>query len=179
VIELQTTRLTLRGWRVGDEEPFARLNADPAVMEHFPATLSRAESDALVERIVAGFAERGWGLWAAEVTATGRFAGFVGFNLATFDARFTPAVEIGWRLDRAEWNQGLATEAARAVLEHGFEKLAFDEIVSFTATTNLASQRVMQKLGMHHDPAEDFDHPSVPIGHSLRRHVLYRLGRPS
>jgi RimJ/RimL family protein N-acetyltransferase len=178
VIELRTIRLRLRRWRDEDREPFATLNADATVMEHFPAVLSRAESDALVDRITAGFAERGWGLWAVEIQATGTFAGFVGLNPATFDAPFTPANEIGWRLARAHWNQGVATEAAQAVVDYGFGVLGLDEVVSFTATANLPSQRVMQKLGMHHDPADDFDHPHLPAGHHLRRHVLYRLARP-
>jgi ribosomal-protein-alanine N-acetyltransferase len=147
-------------------------------MEHFPAVLSRAESDAFVDRITAGFAKRGWGLWAVEIDATGTFAGFVGLNPATFGAPFTPANEIGWRLARAYWNQGVATEAAQAVLDYGFGVLGLDEVVSFTATANHSSQRVMQKLGMHHDPADDFDHPQLPEGHRLRRHVLYRLARP-
>jgi RimJ/RimL family protein N-acetyltransferase len=119
--------------------------------------------------------ERGWGLWAAEITATGAFAGFVGLNPATFEAPFTPAVEVGWRLARAYWDRGLATEAALVVLDYGFEQLGLDEIVSFTSTTNLRSQRVMEKLGMCHDPADDFDHPGLPKGHHLRRHVLYRI----
>jgi RimJ/RimL family protein N-acetyltransferase len=119
--------------------------------------------------------ERGWGLWAAEITATGAFAGFVGLNPATFEAPFTPAVEVGWRLARAYWDRGLATEAALVVLDYGFEQLGLDEIVSFTSTTNLRSQRVMEKLGMCHDPADDFDHPGLPKGHYLRRHVFYRI----
>ncbi len=179
VVELRTERLILRGWRDADRKPFAALNADPVVMEHFPAVLTRAESDALVDRIRARFDQRGWGLWAVEIGATGRFAGMVGLNPVPFEAPFTPAVEIGWRLDRAVWNRGLATEAARTVLGYGFGPLGLEEIVSFTASTNLASQRVMQKAGMHRNPADDFDHPSLPPGHRLRRHVLYRLGRPT
>jgi RimJ/RimL family protein N-acetyltransferase len=124
------------------------------------------------------FVQRGWGLWAVEIGTTGGFAGFVGLNPATFEAPFTPAVEIGWRLARPHWNQGLATEAAQAVVDYGFGTLGLDEVVSFTATTNLASQRVMQKLGMQCRSSDDFDHPSVPVGSPLRRHVLYRLARP-
>ena len=177
--ELCTPRAVLRHWRDDDREPFAELNADPDVMEHFPKVLTRADSDAFVDRIMAGLTERGWGLWSVEVTATGGFAGFVGLNPVTFDARFTPAVEIGWRLGRSYWGQGIATEAARAALSYAFGTLALDEVVSFTSTTNLRSQRVMQKLGMHHDPADDFDHPALPPGHHLRRHVLYRVARAS
>ena len=179
--ELRTQRAWLREWRESDREPFAALNADPAVMEHFPTVLSRAESDAFVDRIEAGFDARGWGLWALETTGSigqspAGFAGFVGLNLAAFDAPFTPAVEIGWRLARPYWGHGLATEAATAVLDHAFGAIGLQEVVSFTATTNVASQRVMQKIGMHHDPADDFDHPALADGHRLRRHVLYRVG---
>lgn len=174
-----TPRTVLRQWRDDDREPFAELNADPEVMEHFPKVLTRAESDGLVDRIIAGMAERGWGLWAVELTATGAFAGFVGLNPVTFDAPFTPAVEIGWRLARSYWGQGIATEAARAALGCAFGTLGLDEVVSFTSTTNLRSQRVMQKLGMNHDPADDFDHPGLPLGHHLRRHVLYRCAPTS
>lgn len=176
--ELRTPRRHLRQWRDSDLEPFAALNADAEVMEHFPGVLSPAESDALIDRIVAGFAERGWGLWAAEVSATGTFAGFVGLNPADFEAPFTPAVEIGWRLARAHWGRGLATEAACAVLDYGFGSLELDEIVSFTSYANLRSQRVMQRIGMVHDPADDFDHPRIPEGHRLRHHVLYRISKP-
>jgi RimJ/RimL family protein N-acetyltransferase len=176
--ELRTARIVLRQWRRTDWEPFAALNADPEVMEHFPRTLSTAESDDLALRIAAAIHDRGWGLWAAEITATGTFAGFVGLNPVTFDAPFTPAVEIGWRLAREWWGQGFATEAARAVLEYAFGSLGLEEVVSLTTTTNLRSERVMQKIGMHRDPAGDFDHPVIPEGHHLRRHVLYRIHRP-
>ncbi len=169
--------MMLRQWRDTDRAPFAALNADPEVMEHFHSVLTRAASDAFVDRIVSGMSARGWGLWAVEVVADGAFAGFVGLNPATFEAPFTPAVEIGWRLARLYWGQGLATEAARAALDYALGPLNLDEVVSFTTTTNLRSQRVMQKLGMHHDPADDFDHPALPAGHPLRRHVLYRIAQ--
>jgi RimJ/RimL family protein N-acetyltransferase len=172
-----TPRLLLRPWRQEDLEPFAALNADPMVMEHFPALLSRADSDTFAERVAALLDERGWGLWALEIAELGAFAGFVGLAPVHFEAPFVPAVEIGWRLARAHWNQGFATEGARAVVAVAFDTIGLTEIVSFTATTNLASQRVMQKIGMRHDPAEDFDHPRLPEGHRLRRHVLYRLSR--
>lgn len=175
--ELATPRLLLRQWRDADRAPFADLNADPEVMAHFPSTLPAAESDALVERIAAGLDEWGWGLWAVEVTDTGEFAGFVGLNRTLFEAPFTPAVEIGWRLARAHWGHGLATEGARAALDHAFGVVGLDEIVSFTVPGNRRSQRVMQKLGMHRDPAGDFVHPNVAAGDPLRRHVLYRLAR--
>jgi len=176
--QLRSPRALLRQWRESDREPFAELNADPEVMEHFPNVLTRAASDALVDRIIAGMAERGWGLWAVEVR-TGDFAGFVGLNPVTFDAPFAPAVEVGWRLARPYWGQGIATEAARSVLGYAFGPLSLNEVVSFTSTSNLRSQRVMQKLGMQHDPKDDFDHPGLPPGHRLRRHVLYRARNPS
>lgn len=177
--ELETARLRLRRWRDDDRMPFAALNADPVVMEHFPSTLSRAESDALVDRIENGFEERRWGLWAAEAREPSVFVGFVGLNPATFDAPFTPAIEIGWRLGREHWGHGYATEGARAALDFGFDELALDEIVSFTTHANMRSRRVMERLGMHHDPANDFDNPNVPVGHPIRPHVLYRLDRIS
>jgi RimJ/RimL family protein N-acetyltransferase len=173
--ELRTDRLVLRRWRASDRAPFAALNADPVVMEFMPTVLSREESDDFVDRIEATFDERGWGLWAVEVAADQTFTGYVGLWPADFDADFTPAVEIGWRLDTPYWGRGYAPEAARAVLRFGFEQLALDEIVSFTAIINERSQRVMQKIGMTTDPRENFDHPRLPEGHRLRRHVLYRV----
>lgn len=174
VVELRTARLTLRRWKEEDREPFAALNADAVVMEHLPSTLTRAESDAFVARIEQHFDEHDFGLWAVEVTATQQFIGYVGLWKATFEAHFTPAVEIGWRLAQHAWGRGFATEAARAALRDGFDRLRLDEIVSFTATSNVRSQRVMHKLGMTHDPADDFDHPNVAPTSPLRRHVLYR-----
>jgi ribosomal-protein-alanine N-acetyltransferase len=173
--ELFTDRLRLRRWQESDREPFAALNADPTVMEFYPARLSRAQSDATVERIAASFEQLGIGLWAVEIMTTNTFAGYVGLLPATFDAHFTPAVEVGWRLARFSWGLGYATEAAGAAIADGFDRMGFDEIVSFTAVINRRSQRVMQKLGMTHDPGDDFDHPSVAEGHPLRPHVLYRL----
>ncbi len=174
--ELRTERVVLRRWRDEDREPFAALNADPEVMRHFPAPLTRAESDAMVDRIEARFVETGVGLWAAETGDLG-FIGFVGVAWQSFPAPFTPAVEVGWRLARAAWGRGLAPEAARAAVADGFARLAVDEVVSMTAATNLPSQRVMQKIGMTRDPADDFEHPSLPEGHVLRPHVLHRLRR--
>jgi RimJ/RimL family protein N-acetyltransferase len=170
-----TTRLVLRRWKASDREPFARLNADPRVMRFFPSTLLRAESDEIAERIVRAFAERGWGLYAAESRASGEFLGFIGLSVPGFRAHFTPCVEIGWRLAAEHWNRGLATEGARAVVAHAFETLKLPELVSFTTESNFASRRVMEKIGMRHDPADDFDHPRLAEGHPLRRHVLYRL----
>ncbi|HET7475280.1 MAG TPA: GNAT family N-acetyltransferase [Dermatophilaceae bacterium] len=175
--ELLTERLLLRRWRPADLEPFAAMNADPEVMRYFPSTLTREQSKELVERIEQGFEENGFGWWAAEVRASGAFIGCVGLWWLTFAAPFTPAVEIGWRLARPAWGHGFATEAARAALAYGFDQAGLTEIVSVTAVLNTPSRRVMERLGMARDPAEDFDHPRVPAGHELQRHVLYRKRR--
>ena len=170
-----TARLRLRGWRDEDLAEFAALNADPQVMEHLPSVLSRAESDALAARIRAELAERGFGLWALEVSGAAPFVGFTGLAVPRFRAHFTPCVEIGWRIAREHWGRGYATEAARAALAFGFERVGLDQVVSFTAAGNAPSRRVMEKLGMTRDPADDFDHPALAPGHPLRRHVLYRI----
>lgn len=177
VPELRTSRLVLRGWRPEDLEPFAALNADPRVMQHFPAPLTRDQSDAFVrERIAPQFADRGFGLWALEVPGKAHFIGFTGLLVQTFEAHFTPCVEVGWRVAFEHWGHGYATEAARAAVTFGFEEADLDEIVSFTAPANRRSIRVMERLGM--TPAGEFDHPRLPPGHPLQRHVLYRLRRP-
>jgi len=177
IASLETERLILRPWREADREPFARLNADPAAMEFFPARLSRAESDQGVDRIEKHFRDHGFGLFAVEVRLDGAFIGFIGLNVPRFVAHFTPCVEIGWRLAAQYWGQGLATEGARAALRYGFETAALDEIVAFTVPENLRSRRVMEKLGMTHDSVDDFDHPNLPESHPMCRHVLYRLKR--
>ncbi len=169
----------MRDWRDSDLEAFASLNADPQVMEWFPSTLSRAQSDTLAERIRTKLTAQGWGLWVLEVPGVSEFCGFVGLNPVPFDVGFSPAVEIGWRLDRPWWGNGYASEAARASLDYGFGELALDEIVSFTATGNKRSRAVMGRIGMTHDAGGDFDHPGIPEGNPLGRHVLYRLGRDS
>ena len=173
--ELATERLILRRWRDDDREPFAALNADPTVMEHFPALLTRAQSDFFVDRIEEKFDVNGYGLWAVEVKATGDFIGFVGLNPVPFEAHFTPALEVGWRLDRFAWGNGYASEGGQAALEFAFETVGVNEVVSFTSTTNVRSQAVMRRLGMTHDPSDDFDHPELPDDDRLRRHVLYRI----
>ncbi len=175
--ELRTERLVLRPWRDTDRAPFAALNADPEVMRYFPAPLTRGESDAMVDAITENFATRGWGLWAVEVVDGPAFVGFVGLNVPGFEAVFTPCVEVGWRLAKEHWSQGYASEGARAALRYGFEVVGLDQILSWTATTNAPSQAVMQRIGMTHDPGDDFDHPRMPEGHPLRRHVLYRMPR--
>ncbi len=179
MLELETDRLRLRQWRAEDREPFARMNDDAEVMEFFPARLTREESNALVDRLEAHIAEHGFAPWAAELRGEAVFIGYVGLAVPQFEAHFTPCVEIGWRLARSYWGRGLATEGARAAAGYAFEELGLDGLVSFTAPGNARSRRVMEKLGMTHDAREDFEHPGLPEGHSLRRHVLYRLSRDS
>ena len=178
-VELETERLLLRRWRAEDRAPYAALNADPVVMEHFVAPLGRAESDDHVDRIDAAFAKHGWGLWAAERRDTGAFIGFIGLGIPPFDAAFLPAIEVGWRLAKDHWGRGFAPEGAEEALRFAFEDLALPEVVSFTAVRNTRSRRVMEKIGMVHHPDEDFDHPNVPEGHPIRRHVLYRISPDS
>ncbi|WP_041244806.1 GNAT family N-acetyltransferase [Gloeobacter kilaueensis] len=175
ILKLVTERLILRAWRESDLAPFADLNADPQVMEYLPGRLDRQASDAMAGRIREQFAQRGFGLWAVEVPGRADFIGYVGLSVPRFSAPFTPCVEVGWRLAFDYWGQGYATEAARAALACGFERLGLSEIVSFTVPANRRSRRVMERLGMNHSEADDFDHPLLPSGHPLRRHVLYRL----
>jgi ribosomal-protein-alanine N-acetyltransferase len=201
---LTTPRLVLRPWRPSDREPFRAINADPRVMEFFPSTLTAAESDALADRIEAHFREHGFGGFAAELRSNASFIGFIGLAIPSFDATFLlppsartkpdPAkdsepsvvalqspelqvVEIGWRLAHSAWGQGLATEGARAAANCAFEILKLPSLISFTVPANLRSRRVMEKIGMVHDPSADFLHPNLPEGHPLRPHVLYRLSR--
>ena len=169
--------LLLRPWRDSDLPPFAALNADPRVMEFLPAVLDRTASDAMAARIRDHFARHGFGLWAVEVPGVTDFAGFVGLNVPTFEAHFTPCVEIGWRLACDHWGKGYATIGARAALDFAFAELNRAEVLSFTVPHNVRSRRVMERLGMSHDEADDFEHPILPAGHPLRRHVLYRLAR--
>ena len=175
--QIESDRLLLRRWRLADRIPFAAMNADPRVMEFFAGTLVASESDALADRIQKHFDDRGFGLWAVEVKNGAPFIGFIGLMVPRFTAHFTPCVEIGWRLDANHWGQGYATEGARAALDFAFINMGLDEVVSMTTVSNVRSRRVMEKLGMTHSPAEDFDHPLLPDGHPLGRHVLYRLQR--
>ncbi len=172
---IQTKRLTLRPWEKEDLEPFAKLNADPRVMQHFPATLSRKESDQLARRISTKLQKQGWGLWAVSISDTSEFIGFIGLSTPSFSAHFTPAVEVGWRLAYEFWGKGYASEGALAVIKYGFETLKLTEIVSFTTMANKRSQSVMEKIGMQRDPYDDFNHPKLSEKDQLRGHVLYRI----
>ena len=174
---ITTSRLILRRWRVYDREPFHALNADPRVMEFMPGLLTPQASGDLVTRIEQHFDRHGFGPFAAELIENKAFIGYIGLYTPSFDAPFMPAVEIAWRLAFDYWGRGLATEGARAVAHYAFQTLALPSLVSFTVPQNLRSRRVMEKLGMAHNPADDFDHPSLPEGHPLRRHVLYRILR--
>jgi RimJ/RimL family protein N-acetyltransferase len=175
VTVLTTDRLLLRPWRDADREPWAEMGADPEVMTYFPALLTREESDAFVDRAMRGVDERGWGWFALEERASGAFAGVAGLAPVRFEAPFTPAVEIGWRLARSAWGQGFATEAARASVMFAFDDLGLDEVVAIAAPANERSLAVMRRLGMTRDPADDFAHPLVAHDHPLCGCVLYRL----
>lgn len=176
LIEIDTPRLRLRQWRDTDYPAFAALNADPQVMEFFPALLDRATSDELAQRIRGNITVRGWGFWAVEIPNECAFIGFAGLSVPPYETPASPCVEIGWRLARAHWGKGYATEAARAALRVGFDTLELAEIVAFTTIANRRSRAVMERIGMRYE-GETFEHPRVPEGHRLRAHVLYRLAR--
>lgn len=172
--ELRTARLVIRPWQTRDLEPFAALNADPVVMEFFPATLSAEQSEALVQGFRREFDECGFCPWAVVEQGSDAFIGFVGLHRVPDALPCAPAVEVGWRLARRFWGAGYATEAAGACLDHAFGPLGLDEVVSFTSVPNGRSRRVMERLGLRHDVSGDFEHPAIPAGHPLRPHVLYR-----
>jgi RimJ/RimL family protein N-acetyltransferase len=173
---INTPRLQLRQWQPADFAPFAAMNADPIVMEFFPALLTTDQSDALANKMTALIADRGWGFWAVEILESGVFAGFVGLNEPNYPLPCSPCVEVGWRLDKAFWGKGYATEAGNAALDFAFNTLELAEVVSFTAMPNVRSQAVMQRLGMS-NTGQNFEHPRVPEGDRLREHVLYRIDR--
>jgi len=178
-VSLRTRRLVLREWREEDAEPFAAMSADPAVMQYLVPFPDRAAMDAWVAAARTHWREHGFGQSVVELPGEAPFIGVVGLSRVRFALPFAPAVEAAWRLARPYWGRGYAYEAARAAIDDGFGRLGLDEIVAFTVPANLASRRVMEELGMTRDPAEDFDfeHPRLPPGHPLRRHVLYRLRR--
>lgn len=177
MIYIETPRLRLRDWQEADFEPFSQMNADEEVMKFFPKTLSKQESDAFAQAIIAEIKEFGFGLYAVEVKETSEFIGFIGFHRATFESDFTPCIEIGWRLKKEEWGRGYATEGAKACLQYGFEELGFDEIYSFTAAINEPSKHVMRKIGLQF--VKEFDHPRIDKDSSLLKHVLYHIQRNS
>lgn len=176
-MDIETPRLLLRNWKEEDLAAFARMNQDPDVMRFFPSVVPPLDSFERARTFDQGLAERGWGGWAVELKAERAFIGFIALVEPRFQAHFTPCVEIGWRLDKPHWGQGLAPEGARAVLDVAFHQIGLDEVVSFTAVINAPSRRVMEKLGMVRDPSDDFDHPVLPKGHPLARHVLYRASK--
>lgn len=175
---IKTTRLLLEPIDSDHLDALTAMNADPAVMAHFPAPLTKAESTAQLERLRAHWQNHNFGYCALIGRNSGEFIGFTGLARPNYEMPFSPCVEIGWRLRRNYWGQGLAYEAARACLTWGFDTLALNEIVSFTARQNLRSQALMKRLGMVSSPAEDFEHPMLEIGHTLSWHVLFRLSRP-
>lgn len=174
---ISTDRISLRTWQASDQIFFSQMNADSQVMEYFPSTLTENETQTLIERINEHLRCHQFGLWAAELKETKEFMGFIGLSIPSFSAHFTPCVEIGWRLARQYWGQGLATEGAKAVLAYGFSQLNLDEIVSFTALNNYRSRRVMEKIGLTRQEKDDFDNPRLALDHPLSRHVLYRLSQ--
>lgn len=176
-VSLSTRRLTLRQWCDADRAPFARMNSDPEVMEHFPATSTTAESDALIDREMAHLDEHGWGLWAVEISVTRQFIGFVGITPDRLSPWGDEQTEIGWRLCRSAWGHGFATEAGREALRHAFDVVGLDEVVSLTTKGNVRSRAVMSRLGLQRDPQRDFDHPRLPVDHPQRPHVLYAIDR--
>jgi 3-dehydroquinate dehydratase/shikimate dehydrogenase len=177
MIIIKTDRLILRNWKEEDAEPFAQLNADPRVMEYFPSTLSRKESDTLLKSGYAHIKKYGWGKWAVALIDTGEFIGRIGLEEVNFQAPFSPNIELGYRIAFEYWGKGYASEGAKAVLGYGFNHLNLNEIVAFTPAQNLRSQQVMQRIGMYRDSNEDFDHPKLAEDHPLKRHFLYRLNQ--
>ena len=179
--ELRTERLLLRGWRDADKVPYAAINGDPDVMQYFPATLTREQSDQMVDNMSAAWSQRGWGLWATERLDTGELIGFIGLAAPSWHVEgLTPCVEIGWRLGKQHWGHGFAPEGATAALAHAFDHVGppRNEVVSFTTVLNAKSRRVMEKIGLREDPSREFDHPMTP-GWSGQRHVVYCIDRPT
>jgi RimJ/RimL family protein N-acetyltransferase len=176
LIEFETKRLRLRQWLPDDREAFARLNADPRVMEFFLKLLDQSESDAMADRIESLISERGWGFWAVEIKSEEKFIGFTGLHIPVPELPFSPCIEVGWRLAFEHWGKGYATEAAMGALSVGFETLNLTEIVSFASIGNIRSLSVMKKLGMIEDE-KTFEHLGMPAGSPLREHCLYRISR--
>ena len=174
---LQSERLILRAWQDRDRAPYFELASDPVVMQHLTLLATREASDAWIDRHRGQLAEHGFAYWAVELRATSRLVGAVGLSRVNYDAHFTPAIGVGWRLAQPYWGHGYASEAAHTALEHGFEELGLEEIVAVTIPANIRSQQVMRRLGMTYSPADDFDHPRLPEGHPRRRCMLCRMTR--
>jgi RimJ/RimL family protein N-acetyltransferase len=174
-----TSRLVLRPFNDMDRSAFFELNAHPRVIELLGSSSSRAESDAMIDRFSAEMTREGWGFWAVEMAGGAPFIGMVGLHRMAPTMPIAPGIEIGWRLHPDYWSHGYATEAAKASLDYGFGQGGLSEIVAFTTTVNARSQAVMQRIGMVRDVDGDFDHPLLPEGSPLRRHVLYRIMSPS
>ncbi len=177
MMKIESPRLILRSWKESDIAPFASMNQDPKVMEFFLSISSPEESEAMANRFQKQIDDKGYGPWAVELKSTGEFIGFIGLLIVAPHFHFAPAIEAGWRLSQKHWGQGLATEGAIEVLQIAFEDLNLEEVVSMTAALNLPSQRVMQKIGMNHLAADDFNHPKIEQNHPLCKHVLFRAKR--
>ena len=177
MIIIETERLILRTWQDQDIDAMAAIDQDPKVCEYFPGIGNREATAARIAKIRQHYEDHGFSLYAVELKFSSTFIGFLGLMIPSFKAHFTPAVEIGWRLASDHWNQGYATEGAKAALIYAFDTLKLNEVVSFTVINNKASRRVMEKIGMRHNPADDFAHPNLADGHPLKQHVLYRLSK--
>lgn len=177
MVILKTERLILRPWRESDLEPFAKMNANPKIREFFISTQTPEQSNQSANIMAKEIESAGWGFWAVELPGVAPFIGCIGIRPVDFSAHFTPAVEIGWRLDEAYWGKGYAVEGAFIAMKYGFEILNLPQIVSFAATTNNRSRNIMDKLGMHREFGDDFDHPNFPPDHKHKRHVLYRIDK--
>ena len=174
---LETERLVLRTFQEDDADTMISINQDKKVMQFFPSAPDEEETIAFIDKVIVHQEQYGFSLYAVEIKKTGEMIGFVGLFTATFKAHFTPATEIGWRLSSKYWNQGYATEAAKAVLDYAFNERKLDEVVSFTSMLNKPSIRIMQKIGLHTSSEDDFDNPNVPADSPLVKHVLYKLKR--
>jgi len=174
---IETERLLLRQWKESDKKPFAQLNSDPETLLHFPKTLAEEESNSFVDKTIQLINKNKYGLFAVELKDSGKFIGFTGLAVPSWEADFTPCTEIGWRIYKGYWGKGYATEAAKKVLNFAFSKLKLEEVVAFTSHFNIPSIKVMKRIGMIHDPARDFDHPRIEQGHKFSPHVFYQISR--
>ncbi len=177
MIILETNRLILRTFEERDIDPMSLINQDPMVCEFLPAISNRESTEKLIRFFIKHQDDHGFSPYAVELKSTCEMIGWCGLMIPSFDAHFMPAVETGWRLASQQWNKGYATEAAKTVLQYAFEQLKLNEVVSFTTVENIRSRRVMEKIGLHHNPEDDFDHPKLEKTHPLCRHVLYRISK--